>query len=96
MYISKNTLKISDLRHHMNDVLDEIDTCDSPIIVFSRSQPKLVVMSVETFEKRQKKESLIEKDDYPFGAELFINPPEELTIKTGGLDAVKLIRELRD
>ncbi|MBT5016213.1 hypothetical protein HN748_02435 [Candidatus Peregrinibacteria bacterium] len=79
----------------MNDVLDEIDTSDSPIIVFSRSQPKLVVMSIETFEKRQKTTS-VPKDDYPFGADFFINPPEEFIIKKGGLDAVKLIRELRD
>ena len=95
MYTSRNILKISDLRHHMNDVLEEVDASDEPIIVFSRSEPKMVIMSIKTYEKRQRKTSQTE-DDYPKGADFFINPPDEFLIKKKGLDAVKLIRELRD
>lgn len=96
MYTSKNTLKISDLRHHMNEVFEEIDASDEPIVVFSRSEPKMVIMSIKTYEKKQQKSSILADDDYPKGADFFINPPEKFLIKKGNLDAVKLIRSLRD
>lgn len=95
MYTSKNTLKISDLRHHMNEVFEEIDASEEPIIVFSRSEPKMVIMSIKTYEKKQQQTSG-PADNYPKGTDFFINPPDEFLIKKRGLNAVKLIRELRD
>ncbi|MEK7528622.1 MAG: type II toxin-antitoxin system Phd/YefM family antitoxin [Patescibacteria group bacterium] len=97
MYIAKNTVKVSDLRRHTAEVLDEVEESNRPVMVFSRSQPKVVMISYSTFESMKNgASSVIKSDTEPSGIDFLINTPEKYLIKTKGLDAVKLIRELRD
>ncbi len=97
MYTKHNTVKISDLRKHTQEVLAEIENTEQPIVIFSRSQPKVVIMSFNWFKKMQK--NIPEPESNPedeTGLDFFANPPEEFLIKEKGLDAVKLIRAERD
>lgn len=92
MYTSHNTLKISHLRKHTAEVIDEIAVGKEPVFVFSHSEPKVVMMSWSAFEKFKKGE---EKDDKISGLDFFIDPPEDMLVKKKGIDAVKLVRSLR-
>ncbi|MBI2634062.1 type II toxin-antitoxin system Phd/YefM family antitoxin [Candidatus Peregrinibacteria bacterium] len=91
MYIVQNTIKISDLRKNTNEIIEEVEKADQPITVFSRSEPKIIIMSCKTYKKLKEPEKLNTK-----GIDFFINPPEGFLIKEKGLDAVKLIREERN
>jgi len=97
MYTSKYTLKISDLRKHTAEVLDEINEQTQPVVIFSRSEPKAVIMNFEIYQQMKERRSSTEDniDDEPKGVDFFINTPDKYLIKTKGLDAVKIIRELR-
>lgn len=97
MYTLHNTVKISDLRKKTAEVIEEVAESSEPVYVFSRSQPKVVMMSWLLFAKRnpkqkEKKISVSEKH----GIDFFIDPPEDFIIKKKGLDAVKLIRAERE
>ena len=94
MYTKHNTATISDLRKHTQEVLAEIENGKQPVIVFSRSQPKVVIMSFNWFKKMQG--NGFESDEDESGLDFFANPPDEFLIKEKGLDAVKLIRAERD
>ena len=104
MYTSHNTIKISDLRKHTAEVIDEISESDQPVFIFSRSEPKGVFMSLTLYRSTHKdanltdaKPSAIPKNTkQKRGIDFFIDPPEDMLIKTKGLDAVKLIRAERD
>lgn len=96
MYTFHNTLKISDLRKHTMEVVEELQEENKAVTVFSRSQPKIVIMSFNLYNKTQQK---LETAEAPkrekTGIDFFIDPPEELLIKKRGIDAVKEIRSLR-
>ncbi|MBI4994987.1 type II toxin-antitoxin system Phd/YefM family antitoxin [Candidatus Peregrinibacteria bacterium] len=92
MYTLHNTLKISDLRKHTAEVVEEIEKGDKPVMVFSRSQPKIVIMSFSLYRQKEKQES---SSANKTGIDMFIDPPEEMLIKKKGIDAVKEIRALR-
>lgn len=96
MYTFHNTLKISDLRKHTAEIVEEIEKEDEPVTVFSRSQPKIVVMSFSLYTKMMNKKipqgmPVLKKT----GIDIFIDPPEDLLIKKKGISAVKEIRSLR-
>ena len=95
MYILHHTLKVSDLRKHTAEVMKEVEAENQPVTVFSRSEPKIVIMSFRLFQKikhvgKSYRPSL-EKEGFDF----FIDPPEEFLIKEKGLDAVRAIRAER-
>lgn len=106
MYTLHNTIKISDLRKKTAEVIEEIAGSSEPVYVFSRSEPKVVMMSCKVFEgaqeavdegevkngKRKKPAVTSEKR----GIDFFIDPPEEILFKKKGLDAIKIIRAERD
>lgn len=98
MYTFHNTLKISDLRKHTADVIEEIEQMDEPVTVLSRSTPRIVIMSFHLYEKNEGKSPKppAKKGGGKHGLDFFIDPPEEFLIKKKGLDAVKLIRAERD
>lgn len=91
MYISQNTIKVSDLRKNTADVIEEIRDFNQPVIVFAHSTPKIVIMNCDLYEKlKQDKKSTLEG-----GLNFFIDPPDQVLIKERGIDAVKEIRKLR-
>lgn len=97
MYTSHNTIKISNLRKHTAEVIDDVEKKHEPFFVFSRSQPKIVIMNVRLYQEIQKtgqtgNPALREKSGIGF----FIDPPDEFLLKKRGLDAVRLIRAERD
>lgn len=96
MYTTQNTVKISDLRKHTSEVISEIEKSEEPIMIFSRSQPKVVMMSFHWYQKTRPGKTRVEKTQEKHGIDFFIDPPEEFLIKKRGLDVVKEIRKLRD
>lgn len=89
MYTIGNTVSISNLRKHTLEVLKEIENSNEPFLVFSRSQPKVVLLSYKNFESQKNK---CHKDD---GFDFLINPFEEFLIFDKDFDAVKAIRNER-
>lgn len=89
MYTSTNTLKISDLRMHTAAVIDEIENKSEPVVVFSRSKPKVVIINYSTFQSLK----IVDKKN---PGKFFANPPKRFLFKKKGIDSVKLIRSLRD
>ena len=89
MYTSTNTLKISDLRMHTADVIEEIEGKSDAVVVFSRSKPKVVIINYTAFQALK-----VEKKENP--GKFFANPPKRFLFKKKGIDSVKLIRSLRD
>lgn len=93
MYTLKNTIKISDLRKHTAEVIDEVSETGGLFYVFSRSKPKVIIMSCNTFDLMKKKSK---PAPIKSGIDFFIDPPEDLLIKEKGIDAVRAIRAERD
>jgi hypothetical protein len=93
MFIKHNTVKVSDLRKNTIAVFKELDESDQVVTVFVNSEPKVVMMTPIHYNllKAQK-----EKKVNWSAFNKFNNPPEHLLIKKKNVDAVKLIRELRD
>lgn len=96
MYTLQNTIKISDLRKHTAEVIEEISEADEPVYVFSRSKPKVIIMSCDAFEIVKKSASKPKTKPVKTGIDFFIDPPEDFLIKKKGIDAVKAIRAERD
>ena len=94
MYTTKNTIKISDLRKHTAEVVEEIETLGIPVTVFAHSKPRVVIMAYESFEALREKSSHTQ-GPITENIDIFGDPPDHLLIKTPGLDAVKEIRKLR-
>lgn len=97
MYTHHNTVKVSDLRKHTTEVIGELEEMEEPVTVFSHSEPKIVIMSFRLFQRMkpgrgQKKAA---DDTEKHGLDFFIDPPEEMLVKTKGIDLVKEIRKLR-
>lgn len=91
MYITQDTIKVSDLRKHTFEVIEEIEKSEKPVTVFSRSEPKIIIMSCTTYKKLHEPQTLAKED-----IDFFINPPEYMMIKKKGVKAAKLIRKERD
>lgn len=96
MYTKNRTLKTSDLRKHTHKVLREIQKVATPITVFSRSTPEVVIMSLEVYEGLQQGiPHNAPSASQGKGIGFFIDPPKEVLIQGKGIDAVKEIQQLR-
>ncbi|MEK7523507.1 MAG: type II toxin-antitoxin system prevent-host-death family antitoxin [Patescibacteria group bacterium] len=97
MYTNHHTVKVSDLRKHTTEVIEEVEEMEEPVTVFSHSKPKIVIMSFKVFQRmkpgRDKEETA--DDGEKHGLDFFIDPPEEMLVKKKGIDIVKEIRKLR-
>ncbi|MFA5855499.1 MAG: type II toxin-antitoxin system prevent-host-death family antitoxin [Candidatus Gracilibacteria bacterium] len=93
MYIVENTVSVSDLRKHTIDVMKGVARSSKPVVVFSRSKPKIVLISYQNYAANEESERPIHSGR---GADFFINTPEKFLIHKKGCDAVKEIRKLRD
>lgn len=95
MYIQNNTIKSSDLRKYTAEVMEEVQAHPGPITVFSHSKPKMMVMSLDAYERliNSTNEVQIDPEAMRNAMEFLINPPKELLIH--GSDPVELIRNER-
>lgn len=97
MYTSHNTLKISDLRKHTAEVIDDVEKKGEPVFVFSRSEPKIVIMNIRLYQQMQKENRASARTSKEKrGISFFVDPPDELLLKKKGLNAVHLIRAERE
>lgn len=103
MYTKRETVKISDLRKHTAEVIEEIGQLDHPVTVFSHSEPRIIMASYQWFkankqlgERPQPTKAHKKKTEERHGLDFFVNLPEEFLMKGKGLDAVKMIRAERD
>lgn len=95
MFISDNTVKISDLRKHTHKVLDEMKLEPEAVTVFSRSEPVAVIMSIQSYKELTHANKKISAGMGP-GAQFFSKAPKNFMLNGKGKSAVELIRELRD
>jgi len=96
MYTLHNTLKISDLRKHTVEVMKEVENEIEPVTVFSRSEPKIVIMSFNLYQRiKNKNANQSAQRKEKSGIDFFIDPPEDMIIKGKGLSAVEAIRAER-
>lgn len=96
MLLEQSTATVSELRKDTLRILQIINASETPLTIFSNSKPVGVIMSIPAYTQlKMKSEEQEDLSEYAKAWDFLIDPPENLRIKTKGLDAVDLIRKDR-
>lgn len=93
MLIAQNSIKLSDVRKHSEQFLDELNAHDHAVTVYKRSKPVAVIMSPSYYMRLSKKPEVNWGRATQAMEDLFSFADGTPEIK--GFDAVEIIRKER-